>query len=671
MKTIFFNFLHLVGLYLKATFLTAIFVFLSILFSLVTKAQSTNTYTPLGKGLQTLPLDTILVKLGNDIQNMDIKNEAQIKQEILTTLARAKATNKPLYIAKANQQLANWHYGSTSSENKDSIYHYDKQALTYFLQTKENELITRAYRNVGFDFDEMQQFAQAEIYYFKSLKVAQSIGYQSGINAAHAALSTLYNNTKDYNSAIKYSNLVIEAYKKDKKTHPLIRALNNISDIYVSIGQPEKALTATNEALALTANLPESVKESEIINVRAWRGKAYRALKRYDEALKDFEFSWKAMQKINGNDQANGWKGDIGSIYHLQGKHTEAIPYLRDYINHLKDKKVYSPEELKKHNIWLAESLKALNQTDLAYKYLSDGKDIEINSLQQETKALKNELRVKYETEQKDQTIASQSGQIEQQNKIQTLSYAVGGLLILILGSLFFTYRNNKKKNLQLQELNNNLNISNTQLDKRNAENELLLKEIHHRVKNNLEVVSSLLALQSAKIDDPEIQDAMLASQNRVQSMGILHQKLYQSEHLAFIEMKNYFQNLCENVLDSYNETERIAVDIDMKEIELDVDTAVPVGLIVNELLTNSLKYAFPNGKKGKIKLSLENLDKDNLSLKISDNGVGKNLSLPAKGTGFGSQLVSLLTRQIEGKLEETNDSGMMISINFKRQKVA
>lgn len=192
MKTILFNFLHLVGLYLKATFLSAFFVFLSILFSLVTKAQSTNTYTPLGKGLQTLPLDTILVKLGSAVQNMDVKNEAQIKQEILTTLARAKATNNPLYIAKANQQLANWHYGSTTSGNKDSIYHYDKQALTYFLQTKENELITRAYRNVGFDFDEMQQFAQAEIYYFKSLKVAQSIGYQSGINAAHAALSTLY-----------------------------------------------------------------------------------------------------------------------------------------------------------------------------------------------------------------------------------------------------------------------------------------------------------------------------------------------------------------------------------------------------------------------------------------------------------------------------------------------
>ncbi|MFY7912804.1 MAG: tetratricopeptide repeat-containing sensor histidine kinase [Emticicia sp.] len=255
------------------------------------------------------------------------------------------------------------------------------------------------------------------------------------------------------------------------------------------------------------------------------------------------------------------------------------------------------------------------------------------------------------------------------------------GLLFTALLTAFILYRNNRQKqkaNTVLQEQKEKINSQNitlettlNQLTAKNAENELLLKEIHHRVKNNLEVVSSLLALQSAKIEDPEIQDAMLASQNRVQSMGILHQKLYQSEHLAFIEMKNYFQNLCENILDSYNETDRIEVNIDMNEIELDVDTAVPVGLIVNELLTNSLKYAFPNGKKGTIKLSLENIDKNNLTLKISDNGIGKSLDTKAKGTGFGTQLVDLLTRQIGGKLTQEVREGTIISIDFKRQLAA
>jgi two-component sensor histidine kinase len=206
------------------------------------------------------------------------------------------------------------------------------------------------------------------------------------------------------------------------------------------------------------------------------------------------------------------------------------------------------------------------------------------------------------------------------------------------------------------------------ELSSKNNENVLLLKEIHHRVKNNLEVVSGLLALQSAKIHDPNMQEVMLASQNRVQSMGILHQKLYQSEHLAFIEMKNYFENLCMNILDSYNESERIKVTIDMKALELDVDTALPLGLIVNELLTNSLKYAFPTGEKGKIELSLKNLFEDTFQLKISDNGVGKLLDAKAKGTGFGTQLVDLLTRQIDGELMQEIGKGTVIMINFKRQ---
>ncbi|MBL7817034.1 MAG: sensor histidine kinase [Saprospiraceae bacterium] len=223
--------------------------------------------------------------------------------------------------------------------------------------------------------------------------------------------------------------------------------------------------------------------------------------------------------------------------------------------------------------------------------------------------------------------------------------------------------------NQSLKELTD----SQTSLAAKNAENELLLKEIHHRVKNNLEVVSSLLALQSAQIDDPSVQDAMQASQNRVQSMGILHQKLYQSEHLAFIEMKNYFMNLCENILDSYNASERVTVELPMQELELDVDTAVPIGLIVNELLTNSLKYAFDRNSTGKVRLSLIEKDKNLLELTVADNGIGKDLALNAKaqGTGFGSQLVTLLTQQLDGRIQQHIKDGTVISIEFKRAKAA
>ncbi|WP_228780142.1 sensor histidine kinase [Aquiflexum lacus] len=251
------------------------------------------------------------------------------------------------------------------------------------------------------------------------------------------------------------------------------------------------------------------------------------------------------------------------------------------------------------------------------------------------------------------------------------VSYPLGIYIYITnqYGRLFLAMEQEvEERTQQLNATIRDLTKTQNELSLKNNQNVLLLKEIHHRVKNNLEVVSGLLALQSAKMDDPTMQEVMLASQNRVHSMGILHQKLYQSEHLAFIEMKNYFENLCINILDSYNETDRIKVNIEMKELEMDVDTAVPLGLIVNELLTNALKYAFPKGAKGNIELSLKSVNEDNLQLKISDNGVGKSSDEKAKGTGFGTQLVDLLTRQIDGILMQDVSKGTMILINFKKQ---
>lgn len=668
MKTINFYFLRVKCRHFRSV---SHFLFVILICSSALKAQKDQReifdLKP-SENLHSLPLDTVFVKLGSAINNMNGTRDVDVKTAAEITLKRAKTTKNPMFVAKAHQQLANWHYLSITSENKDSIYFYDNQALQSFLQTDDKELISKAYKTVGFDLEFMQRFSEAEAQYFQGLAVAKAIGYQKGINSIHASIAALYTNTKDFDSALKYSLMVVDAYEKEENTHPLIRAMLTLSNIYVKTDQPEKALETVNKALALVPKLPMENQNSETLNVRAWRAQAYRAMKKYDEALVDFKFSWKGMQEKYGDEKANGWKGGIGSVYYLQRKYPEAIPYLKDYVEHFKDKKVYNPDELKDHYIYLANSYKALKQPDLAFKYLAEGKDIAINALQQETEALKSELRIKYETEQKDETIASQSNLIEQQKKIQLLTYAVVVLLILLLLALLFTYRNNINKNNQLQLLNKNLETTNVQLDKRNAENELLLKEIHHRVKNNLEVVSSLLALQSAQIDDPNIQTAMQASQNRVQSMGILHQKLYQSEHLAFIEMKNYFVNLSENILDSYNERERIEVEFPMENLELDVDTAVPVGLIVNELITNALKYAFPQGKMGKIKLSLREIGTNILQLSISDNGVGKIVNAMPQGSGFGTQLVSLLTTQLNGVLTQTVENGTMISIQFAKK---
>jgi len=175
--------------------------------------------------------------------------------------------------------------------------------------------------------------------------------------------------------------------------------------------------------------------------------------------------------------------------------------------------------------------------------------------------------------------------------------------------------------------------------------------------------------LQSAQIDDPNTKEAMQAGQNRVHSIGIVHQKLYQGENLGHIEMKDYLINLSESILDSFGADKRVTVECAMDQLEVDIDTAVPLGLIVSELLTNTLKYAFPEGQKGKVQIKLQRQTNGVLHLEVSDNGVGK--SGITHGTGFGGQLVALLTQQLSGTMKEEIKDGTHIYFDFKPVKAA
>lgn len=279
-------------------------------------------------------------------------------------------------------------------------------------------------------------------------------------------------------------------------------------------------------------------------------------------------------------------------------------------------------------------------------------------------------LQTEFEVAQKESTIKTQQQSIAQQKRLQLITLSAAVLLVLILVGLYRTYRNKRLVNTKLETLNLDLENKNVLLDKRNAENELLLKEIHHRVKNNLEIVSGLLALQAAQIDHPSAQAVMQASQNRVLSMGIIHQKLYQKGNLAAIEMKDYFYNLGESILDTFNAAGRIQIISDMKPLELDVDTAVPVGLIANELLCNALKYAFKETQQGEIQVGLKKTGIDNeMKFCVADNGIGKQNNATPKGTGFGTELVHLLVQQLEGRLTVDVSKGTTVSIYFNYSK--
>ena len=198
-------------------------------------------------------------------------------------------------------------------------------------------------------------------------------------------------------------------------------------------------------------------------------------------------------------------------------------------------------------------------------------------------------------------------------------------------------------------------------------EKEVLLKEVHHRVKNNLQVVSSLLNLQSAKISDPGTKDILRESQNRVRTMALIHEKLYQSTDLAQIDFSSYLKSLVNYLAQSYRgKSDKVAIQVDAQNVMLDIDTALPCGLIVNELVSNSLKYAFPDDRPGHIKLTCHQTSGKNFTLTISDDGIG----LPAgfditKNPSLGLKLVISLVNQLEGKLDLYRDPGTTFQVSF------
>jgi PAS domain S-box-containing protein len=200
-------------------------------------------------------------------------------------------------------------------------------------------------------------------------------------------------------------------------------------------------------------------------------------------------------------------------------------------------------------------------------------------------------------------------------------------------------------------------------------EKEILLKEIHHRVKNNLQIISSLLNLQSGHIHDPRALEVFKEGQGRVRSMALIHEKLYQSDDLARVDFYEYISNLAAYLFRSYEvNSGAVRLNVESEDVMLGVDTAIPCGLIINELVSNSLKHAFPGGGSGLINITLRPAGPERLTLAVSDDGVGLPPGFDVRNTpSLGLQLVNTLARQIGGEVEVTGGAGAEFRITFRK----
>ncbi|RZJ69102.1 histidine kinase dimerization/phosphoacceptor domain -containing protein [Flavobacterium sp.] len=487
----------------------------------------------------------------------------------------------------------------------------------------------------------------------KALKLMEELGDKAGIAGANNRISHDLGFQERYGEALAQAEKNIAFTKANNLETELMYAHIAAGDATIHVNRFVETFDHFTKALELGKKL--NMHAATMVDLHNSVGNANKKLKRYKAAVAHYETALKFAQESGYTNGLGTVSANLGEINMLLGNYPKALEYHLKTLeiseksgdlqnlteNYSNTSKVY--EKLGNYPKALEFQRKTLKIRDSISKIESD-------------KAM-SEMLTKYQSEKKEATIAAQHEQLSNQRLVNWL---VGGFVILLLGFLVFGYRSYRART-----------ISNKLLEAKNAENELLMKEIHHRVKNNLELVKSLIALQSAHIEDSATKEAMIESQNRVQSMGIIHQKLYQGTNLGSIEMKDYFANLSEGILDSFNAEDRIEIEFAMENLELDIDTAVPIGLIVNELLTNSLKYAFPDNSEGKINISLTKDNLRELVLVVSDDGVGKALGAISKGTGFGTQLVQLLTIQLNGVMHENSENGTQTSFRFKTKMAA
>ncbi|MEI9910242.1 MAG: histidine kinase dimerization/phosphoacceptor domain -containing protein [Bacteroidota bacterium] len=279
------------------------------------------------------------------------------------------------------------------------------------------------------------------------------------------------------------------------------------------------------------------------------------------------------------------------------------------------------------------------------------------------------ELQIQYETEKKEQNIKllesqskSQQGELDRSRLLRNLILGGLFLLIVVIALLYNRYRLKQRTNKQLEIL----------VEEKQGlieDKEWLVKEIHHRVKNNLQIVISLMNIQSTYLESGAALDAIRESQSRMNAMSLIHQKLYQSSSLVAINMQSYIGELIRYLLENFAGNQNIKPEIDITAVELDVSQAIPIGLILNEAITNSIKYAFPVSKKGQITIVLKPKERDNWTLTIADNGVG----LPGgfdfgKSETIGMMLIRTLCEQIGGTLSLKNEGGLEIMICFMKE---
>jgi two-component sensor histidine kinase len=501
--------------------------------------------------------------------------------------------------------------------------------------------------------------------HLQALELRRKAGNKNHISKSLNNLGLLYKQRKDYATAVKYYRESIELKEELKDERGLVNTYMNLGSMYQSLKQHDSAYAYAKKChdLALKLEL-----DQDVSGAMSNMAEALITMNRLSEAERlDKEAKSIAEKSSCHNCLFTIYKG-LGNIHLRRNEPEKALQLfkigleLATQYNRPQIKYAYYSD--------LADCYRKLNNFSLAFVYLDSASKQSEKLLNEENLRQINEMTAVYQTTEKEKQIEKLNAEkvvtlAEARRRAQERNYFIISS-ILFLGLALAAYKayaaNKKKKEL--------LNRQNLLIERSLREKEILLKEIHHRVKNNLQLVSSLLSLQTDYIKDEHALDAVKESRNRVHSMALIHQNLYQEDDLTGIQVDEYIGKLCDNLFNSYNiRPGRISLLRHIQPMHLDVEIVVPLGLMLNELITNCLKYAFPNGV-GVIKIILE-ANNGSLKICVFDNGVGlpPDINITESGT-FGFKMIHAFIQKMKGDIKIYSEDGTKVELivrNYKR----
>lgn len=547
---------------------------------------------------------------------------------------------------------------------------------------------------------QLSRFDLAESELFQVLKEEKKLS-PVFVMRTYDLLAAVYLAKGDYDKALSYALRTESMMKTTGDSTSAVTFYSRLADIYFFLGRPAEAIAWSKKLLnySIAENRPSDAfytmslivyfyltdgKASEALQflqqeiakkqptaiddqraIQKSFAKCYQALKQYDLAEKCFLDMIRLGDQLKASDLKfeRGYDYEaMGNFYYARGQYDKARSYLEVALKNYEEYGWLQHIQIGHFYLFKVDS--AMGNYVAAIKHLEQSNRLRDSIFTIEKNKQIEELQIKYQTAEKDKNLKLLEGkeklsQAKLQNAESTRNWIIAGAsMLLIIAGLLFRQARMRKRN------NRTINHKNEQLQHLVKEKEWLLKEVHHRVKNNLHTVIGLLESQAAYLEDDALK-ANEISKHRIYAMSLIHQQLYKAEDIKTIDMSVYLPELVDYLGESFGTGRQILFQLDIEALKLGVSQAIPVALIVNEAVTNSIKYAFPSGKLGTISIHMHQKG-EWIDLVITDDGIGIDPSIIASAsTTLGLKLMHGLTDDIEGEIHISNENGTKIAISF------